>query len=108
MTSNEFFKILCGFKETTRGMDMAINAWSRGIRENSEFPILTDSMWEQDVADFLRMIEESGYKKFGYYARSTGAVENIVCFTKAGWEITGTVTFDEYHHYEGLVFEKKD
>ena len=62
-------------------------------------------MWQEEIADFLKAIKEAGFKKFGFHAISTLAVENIAAFTKAGWKLTGVFEFDEYRTFEGLIFE---
>ncbi len=106
MKNNEFFRALYGKEENaTMSEKEALSAWFKGIREGLGFPLLTDSIREKNVSDFLNTVNEAGFKKFGYYARATNAVDNIAAFTKAGWKLTGIVEFDEYRHYEGLVFE---
>ena len=68
-------------------------------------------MWDEEISDFLGAIEKAGFKKFGFFSKSTGDLRNIVAFTKAGWGITGTFeipnAFEEYKPDEGLTFEKK-
>ena len=105
MKNNEFFRTLNGKENPTIGEYYALSAWVQGRREGLDFPLLTDSMWEQDVPDFLESMLKGG-GKFGFYVRSTAALENIVLFTKDGWKLTDVVRFDEHRHYEGLVFEK--
>ncbi len=109
MKNNEFFKALQGKEEITRGEIEALNAWNIGMWERLDFPFARDSIpmfnGEKDVSDFLKSIEAAGFKKFGYHARSTMGVENIVAFTKAGWKLTGVFEYGDEYRFEGLVFE---
>ena len=105
MRNNEFFRALNKKENLTRGENNALSAWCNGIREQLDFPFLMDTMWEEEVADFLKSIKSAGFKKFGFFGMSTMAIRNIVAFTKAGWKLTDTFEFDEDRHYEGLIFE---
>ena len=113
MKNNEFFRALRSQENHTWGEVNALDAWHKGIEKHLDFPLLTNSIWEKDIADFLKSMNEAGIKKFGFYARSTLAVENIVAFTKAGWKFTGIIKFNDHLQYdwlglsplEGLVFE---
>ena len=112
MVNYEFFKA-AQEPEATAGESKAYWAWRNGIHEKLDFPLQKDSMWDKDVSDFLTTIEKAGFKKFGFYARSTNALQNIVDFMKAGWKATGTFEFDRdleelgYKPCEGLIFEKE-
>ena len=114
MKNNEFFKALESQKNHKWGEINALNAWRNGIEKNLDFPVLTNSIWKTDVADFLKSMNEAGFKKFGFFATSSIAVKTIVAFTKAGWKLTDIVKFYDHIHYdwlglhdiEGLVFER--
>ena len=86
MKDNEFFKILMnnGGDKATAGTYDAYNTWRVGISAKLDFPFLSDSIWEKDVADFLGTITKAGFTKFAYQSHSTMAFENIVNFMKAG------------------------
>lgn len=105
MKNNEFFNAL-NVKEILKHSEKnALVAWCEGIRKQLDFPFLMDTMWEEEIPDILTIIKSAGFKKFGFFGKSTAAINNIIAFTKAGWKLTGTFEFNEGRHYEGLIFE---
>ena len=56
MKNNEFFKTISGKAEATKGELEAYWAWRTGIDKKADFPILRDSMWDNEVSDFLSTI----------------------------------------------------
>ena len=120
MKDNKFFKAMQKkldsmtygeiYNDTKTGENAAFGAWRDGKEQKLDFPFLTRSLHDSEVSDFLRTVEEAGFKKFGFSSHSENAVENIAEFLKAGWKLTGTFRFDAGLHetvmVDGLVFEK--
>ena len=120
MKDNKFFKAMQKkldsmtygeiYNDTKTGENAAFGAWRDGKEQKLDFPFLTRSLHDSEVSDFLGTVEEAGFKKFGFFTRSTKTTENIVAFLKAGWKLTGTFEFNTGLEatvmVDGLVFEK--
>ena len=108
MKNNEFFRALCKQKKHSKGENDALSAWNWGKHYAVNFPILQHYIVQEDVPEFLDTLVKGGYKKFGLPTSFTSLTKDIITFLKAGWKITGVMTFtyNEDHDSEALIFEK--
>lgn len=74
------------------GACKAHQVWSRSVENGMDEVEMFDSLWENEVADFVQSLKNAGIQSFVYTAQSTAVMENLHELVDAGCKMEGLCT----------------